>query len=149
VVGPDEKIYLTDHHHLGRALSEAKIERGFFLVEADFSKLDEQRFWTTMHANKWVHPIDEKGKRLKIEDIPRHIDHLRDDPYRSLAGYVRNAGGYEKTPTAFAEFLWADFFRERVKIGPTRADFDKAVQQALKLAGMPEASKLPGYKAAK
>ena len=60
-----------------------------------------------------------------------HLEGLRDDPYRSLAGYVRNAGGFEKTPTAFAEFLWADFFRPRVEIGSTRADFEVAVKKAL------------------
>jgi hypothetical protein len=148
VFGPDQKLYLTDHHHLGRALSDAKIEHGFFLVEADFSSLDLPRFWSTMDAAKWVHPIDEHGKRLGIDALPKHIDQLRDDPYRSLAGYVRNAGGYEKTPTAFAEFLWADFFRPRVRIGPTRADFEVAVKKALTLAGSKEASKLPGYKSA-
>jgi hypothetical protein len=148
VFGPDEKLYLTDHHHLGRALSEAKIEHGFFLVEADFSSLDPQRFWSTMDAAKWVHPVDERGKRLDIDALPKHIDHLRDDAYRSLAGYVRNAGGYEKTPTAFAEFLWADFFRPRVKVGATRAEFEAAVKKALALAGSKEASSLPGFKSA-
>lgn len=148
VFGPEEKLYLTDHHHLARALSEAGIERGYFLVEADFSLLDEERFWTTMNANAWVHPIDEHGRHRGVDDIPHHLEGLRDDSYRSLAGYVRNAGGYEKTPTAFAEFLWADFFRPRVRIGPTRADFEVAVKKALALAGSKEASKLPGYKSA-
>jgi hypothetical protein len=59
---------------------------------------------------------------------------------------VRDAGGYEKTPTAFAEFLWADFFRPRVAIGPTRQDFQKSVDQAMKIATSPEAAHLPGYK---
>jgi hypothetical protein len=61
---------------------------------------------------------------------------------------MRNAGGFEKTPTAFAEFLWADFFRPRVEIGSTRADFEVAVKKALALAGSKAASKLPGYKSA-
>jgi hypothetical protein len=148
VFGLEEKLYLTDHHHLARALSEAGIERGFFLVEADFSLLDYERFWTTMNANAWVHPIDEHGRHLRVDDIPHHLEGLRDDPYRSLAGYVRSAGGFEKTPTAFAEFLWADFFRPRVEIGSTRADFEVAVKKALALAGSKEASKLPGYKSA-
>src|SRR5436305_4773273 len=30
-----------------------------------------------------------------------------DDPYRSLAGEVRRAGGYAKEATPFSEFLWA------------------------------------------
>jgi hypothetical protein len=148
VFGPEGKLYLTDHHHLGRALADAGIEHGFFLVEADFSLLAHDRFWTTMHANAWVHPIDEHGKHCSVGAIPHHLEELRDDPYRSLAGYVRDAGGYEKTPTAFAEFAWADFFRPRVKIGWTRAEFCEAVKQGLALAGSPLASKLPGYKPA-
>jgi len=58
---------------------------------------------------------------------------------------VRNAGGFEKTPTAFAEFAWADFFRTRIVVGPTRAEFDQAVKQAPKLASSADAANLPGY----
>jgi hypothetical protein len=99
-----------------------------------------------MNAAVWVHPIDQNGKLCSFADIPDHLEKLRDDPYRSLAGYVRNAGGYEKTPTAFAEFLWADFFRVRVLIGPTRPAFQHSVDQALTLATSPAAAHLPGYK---
>jgi hypothetical protein len=100
-----------------------------------------------MSAAKCVHPIDQKGRPQGFEDIPDHLEKLVDDPHRSLAGYVRDAGGYEKTPTAFAEFLWADFFRPRVKIGPTRPQFDASVATGLKLASSPDAAHLPGYKA--
>jgi hypothetical protein len=146
VWGPDDKLYITDHHHLGRACSEAGVETGFFWIEEDFSKLPIAQFWPKMGAALWAHPIDQNGKRCPFTDIPDHLEKLRDDPYRSLAGYVRDAGGYDKTPTAFAEFLWADFFRTRVVIGPTRADFDKSVEQGLKLAASEAAANLPGYK---
>jgi hypothetical protein len=145
VWGPEDKLYITDHHHLGRALTDANIDTGFFCVEEDFCKLELPEFWQKMRAAHWAHPIDEKGRACHCDDIPHHLNKLRDDVYRSLAGYVRNAGGFEKTPTAFAEFVWADFFRPRVVVGPTRQDFDKAVAQALKLASSPDAAKLPGY----
>lgn len=145
VWGPEDKLYITDHHHLGRAASDAGIATGFFCVEEDFSKLAMPEFWKKMRDVKWAHPIDETGRQQHCDDIPHHLEKLRDDVYRSLAGYVRNAGGYDKTPTAFAEFVWADFFRTRVVVGPTRADFDLAVTQALKLAATAEAAKLPGY----
>ena len=145
VWGPDGKLYITDHHHLGRACSEAGVDTGFFLVEDDFSKVSIAQFWPKMAAAQWVHPIDQVGKPRPFEDIPNHLEKLVDDPYRSLAGYVRNAGGFTKTPTAFAEFLWADFFRPRVPIGPTRHDFEQSVAAALKLASSPEAAHLPGY----
>jgi hypothetical protein len=146
VWGPDGKLYITDHHHLGRACDEAGVDSGFFLVEDDLSNVPIAQFWPKMAAAHWVHPIDQAGKPRPFEDLPDHLQKLVDDPYRSLAGYVRDAGGYEKTPTAFAEFLWADFFRPRVAIGPTRPDFQKSVDQAMKIATSPEAAHLPGYK---
>jgi hypothetical protein len=146
VWGPDGKLYITDHHHLGRACSEAALDTAFFLVEDDFSKVPIAQFWPKMAAAQWVHPIDQIGKPRSFEDIPNHLEKLIDDPYRSLAGYVRDAGGFNKTPTAFAEFLWADFFRPRVPIGPTRAEFEQSVAAALKLATSSEAAHLPGYK---
>jgi hypothetical protein len=146
VWGPDGKLYITDHHHLGRAASEAGVETGFFCIEGDYSSVPIAQFWPRMSADRWAHPIDENGQRRPFEDIPNHLEKLRDDPYRSLAGYVRDAGGYDKTPTAFAEFQWADFFRARVVIGPTRWDFNNSVEKALKLATSSAAAHLPGYK---
>ncbi|HTC16429.1 MAG TPA: ParB-like protein [Steroidobacteraceae bacterium] len=146
VWGPDGKLYITDHHHLGRAASEAAVDTGFFFIEGDFSKLPIAQFWPKMNEAKWVHPIDQNGNACSFEQIPDHLEKLIDDPYRSLAGYVRNAGGYEKTPTAFAEFLWADFFRPRVPIGPTRPAFHSSVDDAVALATSPAAAHLPGYK---
>ncbi|MBS0367196.1 MAG: hypothetical protein JSR67_15390 [Proteobacteria bacterium] len=146
VWGPDDKLYITDHHHLGRAAIEAGLDSGFFDVEDDFSRLSLAQFWPKMQAANWAHPVDEHGKIRPVTDIPNHLDKLRDDPYRSLAGYVRNDGGYQKTPTAFAEFLWADFFRPRVVIGPTHQDFRNSVDAALKLALCKDAAHLPGYK---
>lgn len=149
VWGPEEKLYLIDHHHLARAASEAAVETGFFEVEDDLSKLEVRQFWSHMSQARWAHPIDEHGRTQAFDAIPKHVEKLKDDVYRSLAGYVRNAGGYDKTPTAFAEFLWADFFRTRVKTGTSREDFTQAVDKALKLAASPEAASLPGYKGAK
>jgi hypothetical protein len=148
VWGPDGKLYITDHHHLGRACCEADLDTAFFCIEDDFSKVSIAQFWPKMNESKWVHPIDQHGTVCPFTDIPNHLQQLRDDPYRSLAGYVRNEGGYDKTPTAFAEFLWADFFRPQVTIGPTRPDFDSAVAAALKLARTPAAAHLPGFKGA-
>jgi len=146
VWGPDGKLYITDHHHLGRAASEAGVDTGFFWVEEDYSHLPIAEFWPKMSAALWAHPIDQNGKHRSFEEIPDHLEKLRDDPYRSLAGYVREAGGYDKTPTAYAEFLWADFFRTRVVIGPTRADFAEAVKKGLALAKSAAAAHLPGYR---
>jgi hypothetical protein len=146
VRGPKGRLYITDHHHLALAAWHMRVESAFFLVEVDWSQFGVKKFWREMIKNHWAHPIDRRGENRPIAEIPSHVSGLSDDIYRSLAAYVRNAGGFEKTPTAFAEFRWADFFRERVVIGSTRADFDRAVRQAYKLARSRKARELPGYR---
>ena len=145
VEGPEDKLYITDHHHLGRALLDQGLPTGFFLIEADLSQLSLEAFWPEMDKRKWVHPYDENGILKSFVDIPRHLTHLIDDPYRSLAGYVRNAGGYQKTDAAFSEFLWADFFRSRITLTEINSNFKRAVQKGVVLAHTIEARKLPGY----
>src|SRR5262249_55595772 len=130
---------------LARALWEARIESGIFLTEADFTDLHPEAFWVEMRVRQWVHPIDAQGKRHGVDALPRHVNELVDDPYRSLAGYVRDAGGHARPGTAFAEFLWAAFFRPRVRIRAGREGFETAVQIALRFAHEPEARRLPGF----
>ena len=146
VIGPQGKLYITDHHHLGRAALEAGVTAGFFLVEADLSSCGLDDFWKEMDKNLWVHPLDENGVRHYYSAIPMHLEKLVDDAYRSLAGYVRNAGGYDKTPTAFAEFVWADFFRRSIPIEDLKADFQAAVKTALPLAQSHLAKGMPGFR---
>lgn len=146
VIGLQGRVYITDHHHLGRAALEAGIETGYFEIAADLSSYGAEDFWSEMDANRWVHPLDENGVRHYYASIPAHLRNLVDDIYRSLAGYVRNAGGFDKTPTAFAEFVWADFFRRSVPLELLRSDFAAAVKLAVPLAHGHEAKGMPGFR---
>jgi hypothetical protein len=145
VVGPQGKLYITDHHHLGRAALEAGVTCGFFLMEADLSKCKLEDFWKQMNENQWVHPLDDNGVRHVYATIPDSLGKLVDDVYRSLAGYVRDAHGYDKTPTAFAEFIWADFFRRNIAVETVRASFKEAVREGIALAQSRWARHIPGY----
>lgn len=145
VLGPSGHIFITDHHHLGRAAFEAGVVGGFVEIDADLSALEKDAFWAEMDKRCWVHPLDQNGVRHYYSSIPHHLEALVDDVYRSLAGYVRDAGGYQKTPTAFAEFVWADFFRRNVAIEDVQKDFDAAVKRALLIAQSEMAHRLPGY----
>ncbi|HTH94013.1 MAG TPA: ParB-like protein [Rhodocyclaceae bacterium] len=145
VLGPSEHLFITDHHHLGRAAFEAGVTSGFVEIDADLSTLEKDAFWVEMDKRRWVHPLDQNGVRHYYSSIPHHLEALVDDVYRSLAGYVRDAGGYQKTPTAFAEFVWADFFRRNVAIEDVQKDFDAAVKHAMLIAQSDIAQRLPGY----
>jgi hypothetical protein len=146
VIGPGQKLYITDHHHLARAAMDGGVKVACFEIEADLSSLGTDEFWAKMDENSWVHPLDQNGVRHRYVSLPDHLSQLIDDVYRSLAGFVRDSGGFEKTRTAFAEFIWADFFRRNVSIEDVTADFQKAVQHAQRLARSPIAKGIPGFK---
>jgi hypothetical protein len=93
----------------------------------------------------WCHPYDQNGIRRDFKDIPDKIGGLRDDPYRSLAGEIRRLGGCSKETVPFSEFLWADFFRRRLKKKALEKEFTASMERALKLAKSSEASYLPGW----
>ena len=145
VRGPGNNFYVVDHHHLGLALLQEDVALGFVVQLNDFSQLNKDEFWTLMEHHQWIHPYDSEGKRLSAAALPKTLGGLTDDPYRSLAGAVRNAGGFPKDQTPFAEFLWADFFRRRIKSAKLQRDPDSALQAALKLCHSDTASHLPGW----
>lgn len=145
VIGPGGVLYITDHHHLGRAALDAGVTNGCFVVEADLSKHTTEAFWQEMNENQWVHPLDENGVRHFYSTIPASLGKLVDDLYLSLAGFIRDAGGYDKTPTAFAEFVWADFFRRNIAIETVKSDFQTAVHAGITLAHSKWAKRIPGY----
>lgn len=145
VLGPKDKHYVVDHHHLARALMEEDVRDVLVTVIAKLDRLDEEAFWVVLDNRGWMHPFDAEGHRRPYSDIPRSIGDLVDDPYRSLAGALRRAGGYSKETTPFSEFLWADFLRRRIKHRVVLKDFDAALAEALRLSKLREAGYLPGW----
>ena len=145
VRGPGEGLFLIDHHHLARALWDDGFEHAWCEIIADLSAHPEAAFWHEMGRRHWVYPHDPHGGLRPCSALPAHVEKLRDDPYRSLAGYARNAGAYRKVEVPFAEFTWADFFRPRIRIEADDAGFEEALRKAIQLARSDEARQLPGY----
>lgn len=146
VVGKHDRHYVIDHHHLARALWAGGISKAYALVVEDPSRLPVARFWDTVIGRQLVHPYDERGILRALSAIPDDVSGLSDDPYRSLAAFVRDAGGYIKTPEPFAEFQWAAFYRTRIPMWMNEFQFKAAVEQGVHLASSPDARTLPGFK---
>ena len=145
VLGPAGRRYLIDHHHLARALHDEGVDSVFVSVVADFHKLDADAFWNIMDFHGWTHPYDVRGRRRDYADLPKTVAGMEDDPYRSLAGELRYLGGFAKDATPFSEFVWADFFRRRIKAKELRKDLAAATDKALALAKSEDANYLPGW----
>jgi len=145
VLGPKGRHYLVDHHHLALALQEEKQKEVLVTVIADLSELPKDSFWTYLDNRAWCHLYDDNGRRRDFNAVPKRVADLKDDPYRSLAGELRRAGGFAKDTTPFSEFLWADFLRPRVSRKQVETRFTSALERALRLAKSDEASYLPGW----
>jgi hypothetical protein len=145
VLGPKRRYYVVDHHHLGFAWLKEGVKSARVTVLKDLSWLEPTLFWRMMEHNQWVHPFDAAGERCDFADLPKQLTALTDDPYRSLAGELRTAGGFAKDTTPFSEFLWADYLRQKVAKALVRKDFDKALAEALAHAHDPDARYLPGW----
>jgi Uncharacterized protein conserved in bacteria len=146
VIGPEQALYVVDHHHWVRAWHDLGLTHVPGLVRADLSDMNVPAFWRHMVAEHMVHPYDEHGRRRPLTELPGGIHDMRDDPYRSLEAFVQLAGGYRKVKTAYMDFRWADYFRRHVA-GPfdTTHHFAIALAQAFRLAHAAGARGLPGY----
>lgn len=145
VVGPDKKNYVIDHHHLARALHEEGEKKVLVSIVADLTMVDPKSFWTVLDNHRWVYPYNEDGERCHYKDIPKDITGLKDDPFRSLAGELRRAGGFAKDTTPFSEFLWADFLRRKMSRKLVQKDFSRAIEKALEFGKGQGATYLPGW----
>ncbi len=145
VIGPKSALYVTDHHHMLRALHEDGETEVFVTVIGDLEKAGPDLFWSLMDYHGWTHPFDGRGRRCNYAELPVTVKNLIDDPYRSLAGELRGAGGFAKDATPFSEFVWADFFRDRIKRKTLRDDFDAALAEALGIARSKDADYMPGW----
>jgi len=145
VLGPKGRHYVTDHHHLARALIEEGVKDVLVTVICDLSALDKDSFLFVLDNRGWMHPFDENGQRRDYAAIPKTIAELVDDPYRSMAGELRRLGGYAKDTTPFAEFIWADFLRRRIAPDAVAKNFDRAMKEALSLSKGKDADYLPGW----
>jgi hypothetical protein len=160
VIGPGAsgaaQFYMTDHHHLARALLDAKKSSAQCIVQESHAGLPESQFRDLMIEERKVRLLDENGQEIPWQRLPNSLAELRDDPYRSLAWKVEKEEGFYKPCSDFGEFVWADFFRTHGSDGKPGAavatpaeiktNFDDVTELATKLAKSEAAKDLPGYK---
>jgi len=146
VKGPDKKYHLLDHHHEALAVlaDDGGREVGVGVV-CDLSGLSREEFWVYLDHRSWVHCYDQHGKRRPFDAVPKKLEDMADDPYRSLATDVHEQGGFAKPDEPFYEFLWANYFRQRITASLVKRKYDAAVQKALKLARSDKSEFLPGW----
>lgn len=149
IIGPGGVAYLTDAHHTMRGILDSKHadKRVCGVIVQNWSDLSEDAFWARMQATHNVYLRDGQDHLITPAQLPASLRDSQSDPYRGLTWMVGYRGGFATRPDVFfQEFYWGEYFRKHIQWNDADdAEFEDAVQRALKLAHEPEASKLPGY----
>lgn len=145
VRGPGKKYFVLDRHHAALALTQDKAECVQVGLVRDLSALSAGNFWVFLDHYSWMHCYDAKGRRRQLDEVPKRFEDMKDDPYRSLAGELRDRGGYSKVDVPFLEFLWANHLRQQIPLRLLDDEPKKALAKALKLASSKECNYLPGW----
>ena len=155
IVGPGGIFYITDHHHLARALYDVGASETYCTIVDNLSDAKLDQFWKHMEDNNEVYLKDQNGNPITPHDLPASLNDLSNDPFRSLAGAVRESCGFEKGDKSssgedYLEFQWANYLRANwTQTGIATKDidtnFDSATNAALHLAAQKDAASLPGY----
>jgi hypothetical protein len=155
IIGPGGIFYITDHHHLARALYDVGASKTYCTVVDNLLDTKPDDFWKHLEDNNEVYLKDQNGNPIPPHDIPASVKDLSNNPFRSLAGAVRESCGFEKGDKSssgedYLEFQWADYFRTNwawtgIAAKDIDANFDSAANAALHLAAQKDAAGLPGY----
>jgi hypothetical protein len=163
VAGVGGQLFIIDHHHTAEAWLRAVTEWGVKALckvvnsekglPPEFKTEDE--FWAALKAAGLVRLKNESGVDVDASQLPKTLEAIADDPYRSLAWFVRQKGGFCKSSREFVEFVWADWFRskspmlENENLPSDPNDQNAMVDEAVQMAHSPEAENLPGYSTVK
>jgi protein-tyrosine phosphatase len=128
VVGPDSEngFFVIDGHHRLILANELYKNKNYeikllFKVKKNYMlekpKISKKEFWIDMKNNNFVY-LKDKGESKDFNELPKAINNLTNDPYRSLVGFIaddRSKFCFDKNLESFsnyAEFYWADYFRK-------------------------------------
>ena len=151
VRGPDGSLFITDHHHGARAWLLAGFSHGICTIQLGPSPDDLTAFWSELQARHLVRLADKDGNVITPDALPKMLEQMPDDPYRTLAWLVRKNDGFCRSlmqQKEFAEFLWADWMRRRPELPAAQvtAAPEKMLTSALKLVESPAAADQLGYR---
>jgi len=126
VIAPNGTIYLVDGHHRSRATEQlSQIQHHQYRMYMQvFKKFPQSQspqamndFWNWIISTKNIW-LEDNGVYRDKNDIPKQVDDITNDKYRSLTGWLKEAGWcYKDAALNYHEFYWADYFRHLAQQG--------------------------------
>ncbi|MEA2834201.1 MAG: hypothetical protein QOG66_2403 [Methylobacteriaceae bacterium] len=151
VHGPGGALFITDHHHGAYAWLRANHPDAVCEIRKGPAFNSENEFWSGLTKLRLVHLADADSKPITPQELPRSLDKMGNDPYRSLAWRLRKKDGFCRSladQKEFVEFAWADRLRTMQNEFPpdaVKTSSESFIEPAKKFALSAEAKDLPGY----
>ena len=133
VRGPNANYFMIDGHHLGCALLQEGVSVVWIRLIEDLSHIETGQFWRVMDERGLAHPYDAQGRHRDYAEMPGTLRELVDDPFRSLVARMRRTSECPKNLAPFAEFRWANYLRNHMRLEMLRAYPEQAIDIARKL----------------
>lgn len=166
VIGPDNKIYIADgHHRVATYLQLSRAQHHTYtlylkVIKKFSSQTSLTAFWQWMQTHNASY-LKDRGKQRPAAELPKSVDELTNDKYRSLTGWLaKQHWCFAGNKINFIEFFWANHFRKLAATGqiPDYPDFDltrkdekrafdtylKTIQKA-NYCYLETAKQIPGY----
>ena len=143
--GPGKKYFLLDRHHAALALTQDKAECVQVGLVRDLSALSTGDFSVFLDHYSWMHCYDAKGQRHPLDEEPDRFEGMKDDPYRSLAGELRDGVRIFESRHSVPGVSMGEPSEAEIPLALLKTDPKKALSKALKLAPSKQCSFLPGW----
>ena len=145
ILGPKQRHYVIDHHHLARALHDEGVkevagDRHCQLGQARRRRVLDRHGQSLVDAS-----LRCQGRAPALQRHSQIGDRSGRRPVPLARRRIAAAGGFAKDTAPFSEFLWADFLRRRIKRKLVESNFEHAVEKAMQLAKSEDAGYLPGW----
>ena len=75
-IGPGGVFYITDHHHLARALYDIGVGETYCTIIDNLSDENQDAFWKQLEANNEVYLKDLNGEPITPQDLPVSVKDL-------------------------------------------------------------------------
>jgi hypothetical protein len=142
VVGPDGTFYITDEQHRANASTKSEHRRVLkTLMEHDqptmyakvidsypvYVKQCEARHQKPQAFDKWMVKknytfLYDRGELRSFDELPKHVTDMKNDAYRSLAGFLERKAYELKAGVYFAQFKVANWLRQKLGLSDHEVD---------------------------
>lgn len=144
----DGALWMVDRHHRLRALIELDpTATTFGYVVLQLAESHREDVLAALQERGWLYLFDGRGRGpLAPTVLPRRLEDLQDDPYRSLVWKLKREGVIAPAPLIpFHEFRWGAWLRSRRLPPFSSRRLDPALPAARALARSTSAAQLAGW----